>query len=153
VSVLSRRVASVPTRTSSDTWRVIIDLLARPDEPARAQLDAVTGIAALLVAEEYTAQAPIVVQPASGDRVHIYTVHGEAALEAEPSEQPLANWPLAVPGWTISLPSAEADLVDIGAALADHGGFTVRDLNEGLQVSSAPTRTRLVVNREEVKRA
>ena len=141
MSVIARRIAAVPVRTSVVTWRTIADLLARAASPAREQLDAVTNIGAMLVAEEYTALAPIIVQPASGARIRIYTVHGEAAIEAQTDEQPLATWPLDQPGWTISLPCGRTDLDNVRAALAEHPAFAVRDVADGIDAGNRERQT------------
>jgi hypothetical protein len=67
-------------------------------------LEAITNIAALLIADEYTRDAPIVVMPAAGPRIRVYTVHGAAAIDDEGDETPPATWPLIEPGWRLSLP-------------------------------------------------
>jgi hypothetical protein len=129
VSVVARRVAAVPARTATETWRAITALLAAGGDPGRGRLEAVTNVAAMLIAEEYTALAPIVVLPTAGDRIRIYTVHGEGAADAVQEEQPLASWPLQAPGWTISLPCGQDGLADTTAALRARPGFTARDLS------------------------
>jgi hypothetical protein len=155
MSVIARRIAAVPVRTSVETWRAVAELLAQATARARDELDAVTNIGAMLVAEEYTALAPVVVQPASGARIRIYTVHGEDAIEAQADEQPLASWPLDQPGWTISLPCGAPDLDDVRAALVGHPGFAVRDVSDGIEagegdrnVAPAP----LIIDLEEMSR-
>ena len=166
MSVLARRVAAVPARTATETWRAIAALLTTNTDPARSQLDAVTNVAGMLIAEEYTELAPIVVLPATGDRIRIYTVHGEAAADALHQEQPLASWPLYDAGWTISLPCGNDDLAAATTALLAHPGFTVRDLSStpdstaetgtgtgtGLTGRTVGGRTGLVLDVEELRR-
>ena len=61
-SVVARRVASVPARTASETWRTIVDLLApNPDHPDRDELEAVGGVASSSIASEATGDDAIVV--------------------------------------------------------------------------------------------
>ncbi|MHA6779633.1 hypothetical protein ACVGOW_01325 [Pseudonocardia saturnea] len=123
-------------------------------------------MAAMLITEEYTTLAPIVILPAVGDRIRIYTVHGEAAADATHEEQPLASWPLQASGWTISFPCEELDLADTTEALRAHPGFTARDLRAGadstaesaVESGGAPARTAdrrdaLVVDLEELRRS
>ncbi|TNH24731.1 hypothetical protein FHG89_24435 [Micromonospora orduensis] len=131
MSVVSRQVPSVPVRTSVATWTTIIGLLTPPDASARADLEAVTSTVAMLIAEEYTREAPIVVMPVAGDRVRIYTLHGAAAVEGE-DPAALATWPLAEAGWRISLPCGAADLDDVRIALEPHPHFEVRNVTEGI---------------------
>ena len=83
MSVVSRKVAAIPVRTSVETWNTVAALLAAPNDAARATLEAITSVAAMLIGEEYTRDAPIVVTPASGPRVRVYTVHGAAAIDAD----------------------------------------------------------------------
>lgn len=166
MSVVARRVAAVPVRSATDTWQAITALLTDDGDPARSRLEAVTNLAAMLITEEYTALAPIVVLPAVGDRIRIYTVHGEAAADATHEEQPLAIWPLQASGWTISLPCEELDLADATEALRTHPGFAARDLRDGadstaesaVESGRAPTHTAdrrdaLVVDLEELRRS
>jgi hypothetical protein len=159
MTVVARRVAAVPARTSTDTWRAIVALLTADSDPARRQLEAVTNLVAMLIAEEYTAQAPIVVVPAVGDRVRIYTVRGEAVDDVV-NEQPLASWPLQAQGWSISLPCGEDDLADASVALDAHPGFSARDLTAAVDVGVAESNSRgraggqpLVVDLGELRRS
>jgi hypothetical protein len=138
VSVISRKMISVPVRTSVETWTAIVDLLTSSDEPARDSLEMIGNVAAMLIAEEYTREAPIVVVPIVGDRVRIYTVHGTAAVEAEDTDEtPLATWPLSTAGWTLSLPCGIDDIDDVRAALRPYPFAAVRDMTEGIAVNSA----------------
>lgn len=131
MSVISRKVLSVPVRTSVETWTAIVDLLTPPDQPARVSLEAISNVTAMLIAEEYTRDAPIIVMPVIGDRIRIYTVHGSAAVEAEganTNETPLATWPLSTAGWTLSVPCGVDDVDDIRAALRPYPFVDVRDM-------------------------
>ena len=136
MGVASRQVPSVPVRTSAGTWNTIIDLLTPSGASARADLVAVTSTVAMLIAEEYTGEAPIVVMPVVGDRVRIYTLHGAAAVEGD-DPAALATWPLAESGWRISLPCGAADLDEARAALEPYPHFEVRDVTEGIATASA----------------
>lgn len=97
----SRRFASVPARTASDTWRAISDILASEDE--RTPFDAAQNAAAVLIADEVTDTTPIVIT-GIGPRIHIYTVHGDDAVSKHNVNE------VAVPnlqysdGWIIYLP-------------------------------------------------
>jgi hypothetical protein len=136
MSVISRTVPAVPVRTSGETWAAIVTLLTAPEHAARHDLEAITNIAAMLIAEEYTRDAPIVVLPATGDRVRVYTVHDTAAIECEDAT-PLAIWPAAVPGWKVSLPCGVDDINEIRTALQAFPFAEVRDTTEGISTSVA----------------
>jgi hypothetical protein len=132
MTVVSRAVAAIPVRTSAGTWQAVADLLAPPGSAGRRQLEEVTNVAAILIAAEYTRQAPIVVIPASGPRVRIRTIHGPDAAEASVDELPLAIRPCAQPGWEMSLPCGVDDIDEIRAALRGHAGIEVRDVTDGI---------------------
>lgn len=156
MSVVARTIPSVPVRTSVATWTSVIDLLTAPDHEARGSLASITSIAATLIAEEYTREAPIVVKPASGDRVRLYTTHGTAAIEAD--EPPsLATWPLIEPGWTMSLPCGIDDIDHVRTLLEPYPFADVRDLTEGITAAqvtpvSMPRVSPLKINYDELER-
>lgn len=136
-SVIARRIAAIPARTSVETWQTIVDLLAPPGSGAHRELTTITSVAAILIAEEYTRRAPIVIMPAAGARIRVHTVHGVEAIEAIGEETPLYGGGLTQPGWRMSLPCGADDLDDITAELAAMPAITVRDLSEGLSVQAA----------------
>jgi hypothetical protein len=138
-TVISRRVASVPVRTSVGTWTAIMDLLTEAGRPARASLEAIGNIAATLIAEEYTRDAPIVVMPATGPRIRIYTVHGTAAIEDGSHEAALAIWPLTESGWRISLPCGIDEIDAVRAMLRPYPYAEVRDATDGITAESTAT--------------
>jgi hypothetical protein len=138
VSVVSRAVAAIPARTSTQTWQAICGLLAPPGTTERARLEAVTNVAAILIAAEYTSQAPIIVSPPSGPRVRIRTVHGPGAPDAQADESPLITQPCAGTGWSLSLPCGIDDIDEMNTALAEHPGIGVRDVTEGITADIIP---------------
>jgi hypothetical protein len=158
VTTAARRVAAVPVRSSVDTWHAICDLLAPPASVARAELDAITPVAAVLIAEECTAAAPLVVTANGGPRVRVYTVHGDDAAEAQHDELPLATWPCDRDNWAVSLPCTAADLPEMTAALANRARFSVRDMNDGIEVghtaesAGAASAVRPVIDLAELER-
>jgi hypothetical protein len=131
-STIARRIASVPARTSTETWQAIIELLAEAGSAAHRELTDVTSIAGILISEEYTRESPIVIKPVSGSRIRVYTIHGMAAIEAINDETPLYGGRLNEPGWSVSLPCGPDDLDEAAAALADTAAITVRDTSKGL---------------------
>lgn len=139
VSVIARRVSAVPARTSSETWHAIVELVSEPGSAARADLTSITSIAAIVISEEYTRDAPIVIMPASGPRIRVHTVHGMDAIDHLPEETPLYGARLAGPGLQVSLPCGAADLEAITADLAGMPAVTVRDADEGFAAQSQPT--------------
>lgn len=153
MSVIARRIASVPYRTSSQTWQAIVDLLAPDAGPARTALLAVAGPGSMTIAEEYTSSAAIVILPATGPRIRIRTVHGSDALDAVQSETPLTSRPLHQPGWHLSLPCAEDDLDELRTALAGHPQFSVRALDDDVpdDTQTHARASRIVINTDELE--
>ncbi|WP_406345328.1 hypothetical protein [Streptomyces sp. NBC_00648] len=153
MSVIARRIASVPHRTSSQTWQAIVDLLAPDRGPARTALLAVAGPCSVTIAEEHTSSAAIVVLPATGPRIRIRTVHGGDALDAAQGETPLSSCPLEQPGWHLSLPCAEDDLDELRAALAAHPQISVRVLDDDVpdDTQADARASRIVINTDELK--
>jgi hypothetical protein len=139
MSVVSRDVAAIPVRTSAATWGAVAGLLAPAGSSGRGRLEAVTNIAAILIAAEYTWQAPIVAIPAGGPRVRVRTIHGLDAIETMAEEIPLAVQPCAESGWTMFLPCGVDDIDEIRAALSSHPGIEVRDVTDGITVGEPAT--------------
>ncbi|MER6167102.1 hypothetical protein [Streptomyces violaceorubidus] len=153
MSVIARRIASVPYRTSSQTWQAVVDLLAPEPSPARTALLSAVGPSAVIIAEGYTNSVPIVVLPATGPRIRIRTVHGSDAFDAAEDETPLMSRPLDQPGWTLSLPCAADDFDELQAALAEHPQITVRALEDDVDdaASAQAHGVQIVINTAELE--
>lgn len=155
MSVVARRVASVPRRTSVETWQRISELLSEAGSDARAELERVTSVAATLIAEEYTKSSPITIA-GGGPLVRVYTLHGEEAIDADLSdEDELAFDPTAGDSWQLSLPAAGADVVAAEALLADAPHVEVRDIEQverSMATSSKTASGELVIDLGELAR-
>jgi len=129
MSIVARRVASVPRRTSVETWRCIVELVSSPESDARNELENVTSVAAALIADEQTKSAPITIS-GGGPLVRVYTLHGEDAIEADlTDEDELAVDPTSGESWVLSLPAAGPDVAAAQAHLADAPHVEVRDID------------------------
>jgi hypothetical protein len=140
VTIIARRVASVPSRTPTATWAAICEVLTAPGSSARAELERAAGVAALLIAEEHTAADPIVVS-GSGPQVRVYTFHGEGALEADPLDESPMQSKLPDNGWVLSFPASGDDLETVRPSvesLSDH--IVVRDVAEEATKTASPGR-------------
>lgn len=157
MTVVARRVAAIPKRTSTDTWRAIVALLADPGSPGHAELTGVTNVAAMLIADECTRDAPIVVTAAAGPRVRIYTVHGENAFDDdEVNEIPLATYPTGEAEWQTSLPCLDDELAVTSAALGAQPHVVARSVLDDLTAATAAASSAIgggaVFNRAELER-
>lgn len=109
-TIISRKIASTPARTASQTWEKIASLLApNAVSSARTELMRVSGIGASVIASESTGDDAIVVF-GSGPRARIYCVFGDDAITGEGvNEDPLPSVPTD-DEWAMSIPCPPEDL-------------------------------------------
>lgn len=155
MTVIARRIAAVPRRSASDAWRAICDLLADRESESRTELDQIAGVAAMLIAEEYTRDAPMIVS-GNGPQLRLYTLHGEEAIEADlEAETPIAFDPTGG-DWTLSLPCGVDDLTEVTEALQATPRITVREMTSTVEAATT-TRSvgsrRPIVDVEELRRS
>jgi hypothetical protein len=127
LTAVARTVAAIPVCTSIQTRRAIARLPA-PGSPGRLRLDAAADIAVVLIVEERTGDAPIMVMPAGERQVPISTVHGLDALDAPSGEFPIPANPCADSDWSVSQPCRIDGIEEIRGAPRGHHGTEVRDL-------------------------
>lgn len=130
MSVYARTIRSTPERASDDTWTFIVDLIAPKAGAARTELLSVTGVAASVIASEGPKDDPIVVRD-GGPRVRIRCLYDEDAITGDNADEAaLASSPTG-DGWRLSLPTPDADLAWVQAALAKKSSkITARAIGE-----------------------
>lgn len=125
-----RNVASLPARSSGDTWSAIVKLITGADSVDTAQLEAATSVVCSAIADEHLASVPIVVK-GSTSRLVIYTLHGSDAMEAGLSVDKLSWNPTASDTWAITVPCSQEDIAWMSKALKERAPrITVHDVNE-----------------------
>ena len=130
MTVVVRRIASVPRRTSVESWQRIVELVTAPDSDARGELESITAAAAMLIAEEYAKGTPITVA-GGGPLVRVYTLHGTDAIEHDlDDESALTFDPTADAAWTLTLPAEDVDVEIARAAIASCAHVEVRGTAE-----------------------
>lgn len=155
-TVISRRVASTPARTASDTWRRIVEILA-PDSKsaARTELESIAGVACSSIASEALKDDAVVVQGA-GPRVRVYCVFGDDAVSGDNvDEDALAKSPTGG-DWSLSLPCNADDLTWSQAALAQLSSrITARSVGDEVPERSAGTQAAMerTINLDEFRRS
>lgn len=130
MTTLARHIISEPVRTASETWMIIVELLASDaNSPARNELLSVAGVASSIIASEAVKDSPIVVY-GSGPRIRIYCLYGEDAIVGEDAnESELSSNPIAG-DWYMSLPCPADDLEWVQNALSKRSKWiTARDMN------------------------
>ena len=117
-TVIVRRVAAMPVRTASATWKQISEILA-PDESSaeRAELNKVSGVAAASIASEAPANDPIVVR-GGGARVRIYCLYNDEAISGEGQNEKQLQSTALKDDWLMSIPFEERDLAWARAELS-----------------------------------
>lgn len=128
MTVIARKIIAIPARSASDTWAVIVDLLAStPDSKARKELSDIAGVASALIAEE-AVKAPIVVY-GSGPRIRIYCLYGEDAINGEEAREAPLPFNATQGTWHMSLPCPADDLEWVQNALKKRSSHvTARDM-------------------------
>lgn len=155
MTIVARRIASVPRRTSVQTWQRIVELVTKPGSEASAELASVTAVAAMLIAEEYAKDTAITIS-GSGPLVRIYTLHGDEAIEHDDTDEAdLAFDPTGSEGWSLSLPAAGADVAISRASVAACSHVDVRDVDgatDRLVAANPPTSPALTLDLTELER-
>src|ERR1700722_14864536 len=109
-TVITRSIASTPKRTATETWEVIMSLLA-PDQKsaARLELGKVAGVAASSIASETPKDDGFIVY-GNGPQVRVYCVFGEDAISDEGVNEDSFQETPASGDWHMSMPCLPEDL-------------------------------------------
>lgn len=140
VTVARRTFRSTPERGALATWTAIVDLLTQGmTGEARAELLAVAGVAASIIADHAPGDAPIVVT-CDGPRTRIYCLYDEDAIDGSGANEDALGFDPLNGHWQMSLPCPADDLTWVQGALERRSDrITARDLKE--QVASDKSRT------------
>jgi hypothetical protein len=134
-TVASRSFNSTPQRDAAETWRAIVTLLTQGKTgAAQAELLAVTGIAASLIADQAPKDAAIVVT-CGGPRTRIYCLYDDDAIEGSDANEAGLGFDPLQGDWRVSLPCPDDDLGWVQSALKAKGSrITARDKAAALAV-------------------
>lgn len=126
--VASRTFRSSPHRDATETWSAIVDLLTQGRTgSARAELLAVAGVAASVVADQAPKNSAIVAT-CDGPRTRIYCLYDEDAVEGSDANEDALGFDPLKGDWRVSLPCQADDLAWVQGALKRHGSrVTARD--------------------------
>lgn len=117
-AVIARRVASTPSRTASQTWTKIIEILAPdPASAARAELRNAAGVARASISSEATRDAAVVVWGA-GPRVRIYCVFDDDAITGDDVNEDALPRSATDGDWHMSIPCQKEDVFWSSSKLA-----------------------------------
>jgi len=131
MTLVTRRLASIPANLASVTWLRVIHLVAPTNTAAQNELRRVIGIASSLITREAMRDSPIVVV-GDGPRIRLYCVYGEEAIEGDAvNEAAIPASPAESDTWAMSLPCPAEDLLWVQASLKRLSSrVTARDLAE-----------------------
>ena len=136
MSVVARKVISCPGRTGSETWAVIANLIATSDQSVLSEFNAVAGVVASLIVDEYLQKNPLVVV-SKGPRLRIYCLYGEDAVTGEDANEDELSWQPTKSDWMVFLPCPEEELEEMKKILKGRSThFAVYDLAKGYEDSS-----------------
>ncbi len=137
---IRRDIASLPARTSKETWDAIVKLITGTDSVDAAQLEAATSVLCSAIADEHPASVPIVLK-GSASRLVIYTVHGADAMEVGLSVDKLTWNPTATDAWAMTVPCSQEDVEWMSKALKERAPrITVHDVDEKPDADAEPAR-------------
>jgi len=132
MTLVSRRIASNPKRTSSETWDRIVDLISETGSEARSILNRVQGLAASIIAEETPKEFPIVVA-GSGPRLRVYCVYGGDAILGEDCDEDQLTWNPTDGSWHMYIPCLHDDYESVSPSLHSHSTrISAYDITEGI---------------------
>jgi len=127
---IRRDIASLPARTSKETWEAIVKLITGAHSLDTTQLEAATSVLCSAIADEHSASVPIVVK-GGASRLVIYTVHGADAMEVGLAVDKLSWNPTASNAWAMTVPCSYEDVGWMSKALKERAPrITVHDVNE-----------------------
>ena len=124
MSTIARRIRATPERPATEAWEVIVGLISEPGSAARKELDAVSGIASCLIADETPKDSPILVAGV-GPRLRIYCLYDEAAVTGEDADETALSWNPTDGNWKMWFPAAREDLDWVQRELAKRGSRIV----------------------------
>lgn len=118
MTVVARRIVSIPFRSASETWDAIVALIAPdPKSDARSELAAVTGVLSSVITDEAPRDDALVLY-GNGPRVRIYCLYGEQALEGDGASEGALGFTPTGNDWRMSVPCFPDDLQWVSQALA-----------------------------------
>ncbi|MCK1281794.1 hypothetical protein IVB46_41925 [Bradyrhizobium sp. 61] len=122
-----REIASIPVRTSAETWQAVTDLIVGAGSVDAGTLKAAASVMESLIADEHAATVPIVVK-GSGPRLVIYCLYNEEAMSAGKDIDKL-NWVPTAGDWAMTAPCDPEDVSWMNKTLKERAPrITVHDV-------------------------
>lgn len=127
-TVARRALRSTPHRDAHETWIATVDLLTQGRAgSARAELLAVAGTAASIIADQAARDAAIVVS-CNGPQTRIYCLYDDESIDGSDANEDHLGYDPLKGDWRVSLPCLTDDLTWVQMALKKHSSrITARD--------------------------
>src|SRR2546425_7475269 len=118
-----RQIAAAPTRTASEAWQVVTDLLSDtlerspnvPEGSVAKELDVMAGLGPALIAGGHLEKDGLILVD-EGLHLTIKVLTGDKALEVEENLSPVPGGASATDGWILYLPTPAALSASVSAA-------------------------------------
>jgi hypothetical protein len=139
MTVVARRIVSIPARSARETWDTIVALIAPdPKSDARRDLAAVGGVICSVITDEALREDALVVY-GEGPRVRIYCLYGDEAMEGDGASESALGFTPTVNDWRMSVPCFSDDLEWVSQALARRSSrVTARAVGTELDTDERP---------------
>jgi hypothetical protein len=138
-TVLARRIASTPLRTTTQTWDKIVEIIApNPNSAARAELATAAGVACSSISSEAMKEAAIVLWGGGGPRVRVYCLFDDKAITQEDVNEDALPQSPTEGDWKMSIPCLPED-VKWSVANLGSGRISARSMDEDVDDEVAKT--------------
>lgn len=112
-----RDIASIPKRSAQETWKTIVDLITGTGTIDKKTLENAASVMESLIADEHPGRKPIILKGV-GNRLVIYLLYGEDAMEADLAVDKL-GWNPTAGDWSMTAPCDADDVTWMNNALKD----------------------------------
>lgn len=106
MTIVVRKIASSPERTSAETWNTIVKLLAPSEDKWASELNAITGCMSSIIASKILINSPIIIR-GNGPLLRIYCLYDDDAVIGEDKKEQALNWEPISGDWKMYAPCPE----------------------------------------------
>ena len=114
---IRRDISSIPYRSASETWRVIIGLVTGQGSQDVRQLGDAAGVIGSIIADQHPARRPILIEGV-GPQLRIYCRYGMRAVEEGGAVDGLA-WNPTAGDWVMHVPCDPENIGWVEESLAE----------------------------------
>jgi len=111
-----RDISAIPSRSASETWEAIIDLVTRKGSKDVRWLRDAVGVMGSIIADEHPKDCAMVLEGV-GAQLRIYCRYGMGAAEEGDAVDPL-TWNPKAGDWTLHVPCDEENIAWVKNSLA-----------------------------------